>query len=244
MMMGLIGLVINVCESLNIFEGLLKMASSISAALGFPSHESHETEHERIERRVLIFDFVHVSLFFLSIFYVLIVIITFWLFRHTWNRWSQYEEGSYEQTITRHRVLQERKRNMNKFALLFNWYFWYKYYSNGRRLTYFAIKQRFLKVHHLEQKYGFVCFTILILLICSFHMYLRDSLLHIFTELIEVDWKVLIGVWVAFLLNYIRIKIVSIDTGGGGVYTFIGIFGGLSLILSFIMFCGCRIGLT
>jgi hypothetical protein len=230
MMMGLMGLLINVVESLNIFEGLFKMASLISDALGFPHVSTEETDHERIERRVLIFDFVHVSLFFLSIFYILIVILTFTLCRITWNRWSSYEEATYEQVLERSQVLKERIRKKNKFLLLFDWILLYKYYSNSRRLCYYSIKQRFLRMHKLDP-----CFR--------FHTYLRQSLLHIFIKLIELDWKLMGVVWLGFLANYIRNKVINLETAGGGVPLFFLAFGGISLLLSFVMFIGCRVGL-
>jgi hypothetical protein len=58
-----------------------------------------------------------------------------------------------------------------------------------------------------------------------------------------MDWKLLFGVWFAFLLNYIRIKLIDFNTGAGGVYAFFVLFGGLALLLSGIMFIGCRVSL-
>lgn len=153
MMMGLIGFIINVGESLNIFDGLFRISDSIAAAFGFPSQESSETSHQRIARRVLIFDFVHISLFFLSIFYVLIVILIYYLVKITWKRWKTYEKGTYEQAVRRYNVLRQRIDDKNKFLFLFDWILLYKYYSNSRRLSYFSIKQRFLKQNKLEPKF-------------------------------------------------------------------------------------------
>ncbi|KAL0488786.1 MLO10 [Acrasis kona] len=230
MMMGLIGLVINVCESLGIFDGLFKLANSVSEAIGVHSHDPPETPHELIERRVKIFDFVHVSLFFLSAFYIAIVILTFLLVRVTWRRWSDYEENRFEDVVARQEVLEERIRNKNKILLLCDWILLYKYYVNSRRLAYFATKHRFLHQHALSEEF-------------KFHEYLRTSLLHLFAELIEVDWKLLVGIWFCFLLNYLRNKIINFETSGGGVYVFAGAFGFASLALAFVVFVWCRIGL-
>lgn len=154
--MGLIGLVINVSESLHLFEGLFIMAETISEALGIPPAHHEESDHERIERRVLIFDFVHVSLFFLSIFYVLVVSLTFVLVRATWKRWTEYELGTNEAVIRRTHVLRERIKKHNKLLLPLNWILLYKYYSNNRRLNYFSIRHRFLRLHKLDASFRYV----------------------------------------------------------------------------------------
>lgn len=229
MFMGLIGLFINMLESLNMFENLFELSSYLATKMGFPpEHNIHETEHERVERRVLIFDFVHVSLFFLSVFYVSMVALWYYLMRRTWKRWKRYEEGSEDRAISYYKHVRDKVNSSNKIALMFKYRLWYNYTCALDRLNYFTVRQRFIQVNDLMGR-SF-----------RFDHYLKQCALHMFVHIIEIDSKTWIGCCVVFGINYLRNKLFDFSTTNSGVPLFVSLFSGGSLFISAIVYVSLR----
>jgi hypothetical protein len=224
MLMGLIGFFINLMESWNLFEYLFQLSSEIANKMGFHEKETHESEHERVERRILIFDFVHVSLFFLSVAYVVIVALCYYLVRGTWHRWRRYELGTEERAIEYFRHVQKRIKNSNRLSLVFNWRLLWNYSSAIDRLNYFTVRSRFIAINDLKGRPF------------RFDQYLKHCALQIFVRIIEIDSKMWIICCLAFAINYVRNKVLDFKTVAGGVPLFVILIAGGSLFMSFTVF--------
>lgn len=82
--MGIISFVISVLEATPIFIYILTQWE-------VPYSEKN---YLMVERRVKIFEVVHIILFAMTIFFVVLVVITFFIVQNTWRKWAKYESLS------------------------------------------------------------------------------------------------------------------------------------------------------
>jgi len=82
MIMGLISFVISVLEATPIFVYILTQWET----------PYYEKNYLMVERRVKIFELVHIILFAMTIVFVAFMLVTFYLVRRTWRKWESYEK--------------------------------------------------------------------------------------------------------------------------------------------------------
>lgn len=183
-----------------------------------------------LKRRLLIFDFVHVSLFFLSIFHVIIVSIAYYLVNVTVKQWDFYEKSTERDALREKQLLLEKINSQYKFILLFRWILLFRYTNAVIKVTYFKVRQRFISINKIHNRQF------------SFHRYLKYCIFQIFSDLIDVNWKVWVIIWFAFISNYVRNKFFDMRTQFGGVPIFVSIFGGGTVVLAALVYLAVRIG--
>lgn len=230
MMVGLIGLLINMAESVGAFHIIFVASDTMLGWVGFHPHKYPETEHQATMRRILIFDLVHVSLFFLSVFHVTIVAIAYSLVHITIRFWRKYEEQGEEATIQEYLALRQTVQNQYKIVLIFRWILLFQYTTSILKINYFMVRTRFIAVNRITKE-DF-----------HFHRYLRQCILTLFSDLIDIGWKLWIIVWLAFFINYVRNKLVDFRNDYGGIPVFVALFGGGTIFLAASVYLCVRAG--
>lgn len=224
-MMGFISFGVGVLESIHFFELLFTVLNDSVVS-------THETPHAITERRVKIFELVHICLFVLSIIYVIAVVISYFVCRVTWQRWSKFEimdradrtiiERSYHQ-------VKDRFKKSNIFLKMFNISLLYKYSACIEMYSYYCTKQRFLTVNKLPRNF-------------RFDIYLKTRIRKLFLNLIDLGVEIWATVFIVAMINYGRGKALNFHTTGGGLWSFFGALGMGPLFVCFIVYLFTRVG--
>lgn len=85
MILGVISFLIGFLESTRFFEVVFSAFST----------KDESDIHSVTERRVKIFELVHIVLFVLSIFYVINVIISYYITKYTKSKWKRFESAGF-----------------------------------------------------------------------------------------------------------------------------------------------------
>lgn len=214
-MLGLISFFVNLLESTGFFD-------LVFSAFKEPD-EIKENPHEVTIRRIMIFELVHIALFVLSIFYIAICVISYWLTQRTWTKYERFERKGEDQVYRdSHTLHLEWKRA--GWKKIYSWRLLWKLTSSNEEIQYFAARSRFVQLNNLEPKF-------------RMDIYLKHQLQHLFFELIEINWKIWLGVFTFAILNWIRVKYTDDPTTSMGrlkygisSWLFIGVLGYGTLI--------------
>jgi len=207
MLMGLLGLIINLAESIGLFELLFQYTNLIATVFHVVSYP--ETEEQRTERRIKIFEFVHVNIFFLSLFYVGIVFTAYFIMKGTWTKWAKYDKLSIQKVKDEIGDMYKKMLKKPYYMILYI----IKWLILIDQLTFCSIKARFLKQNKLSCNF-------------EFSRYLKIASLHVFADLIEISSTIWGAMWVLFFVNYVREKLgFEMRSKGGGLFVFIGAIG-------------------
>lgn len=220
MMLGLISFFVNVLESSGLFELYFSAFKE--------GDEKLESDHTITTRRVIVFELVHISLFILSVFYVIICIVSFWICQRTWKRWSSYEITGEEEATKENIKLREQWNSLG-WRKIYSWKLISKLWDSYDQISYFHSRTRFIFVNKLENNF-------------RFDLYLRHQLQSLFMLLIEISWKLWIGILGISLMNWIRINYTFTSSSqnrllnGGQIWIFILGFGYGILVISTLIF--------
>lgn len=221
MMLGLISFFVNVLESSGLFELYFSAFKE--------ADERNETDHTIAHRRVVVFELVHIALFVLSIFYVIICIVSFWICQRTWKKWGEYEKKGESEVFRENSKLQEQWSRLG-WKKIFSLKLFWKLWKSNDEVSYFHSRTRFILVNNLEYEF-------------RYDVYLRHQLQSLFLLLIEISWKLWIGILAISLFNWVRIKYEYDPHSaerlmkGGHVWLFILGFGyGIMVISTLIYF--------
>jgi len=190
-----------------------------------------EDTHSVTARRVKVFEVVHIVVFALSIYYIIVVIITYLLCKVTWKRWASYEDlerSNRNAIVQRYQAFRERTANTRWYIWIFNPKIWWEYFTIIDKMNYLSVRNRFITVNGL--RYNF-----------PFDIYLKARIRRLLLEVVEIDYKAWCILFFGAFLNYLRFKTMSLHSNNSGVILFVSIIGIGSLLAMIILFLYTRI---
>eukprot|EP01080_Neovahlkampfia_damariscottae_P011984 gene11984-5385_t len=196
MLLGLISFSVNLFESVGLFELFFSAFRE--------SPNVVETPHEITLRRVMMFEVVHIAIFFLSIFYVCVCLLSFWFAQWIWKKWSKFESMDHEMVIQNYLKYQSVWSKFSVFQKLSGSF---RLTSNFDSLGYICARQRFIMMNNLNSDF-------------RFDLYLRKQLQHLFIEMIEIQWQTWIIAFPMALISFIVRNNVIISSGVTSLITF------------------------
>ena len=195
---------------------------------------THETPHALTERRVKIFELVHICLFVLSMIYVIAVVISYFVVRLTWRKWSRIEvmDRSDPNRIERqYRDLKQRFERANILSKVLNVARIVSYLNAIEMYSYYTIKNRFLAVHKLPRSF-------------RFDIYLKTRIRKMFLNLIDLGVDIWASVFIAALINYGRGKVINLHSAGNGLWAFFGLLSVTPMCVCCVVYIFIRAGFS
>jgi hypothetical protein len=147
MMMGIISFSIVLLEGTQFFETVFGV---------FMTPDMGESAHAVSERRVKVFEVVHIVVFALSIYYVIIAVVAYFLVRLTWQRWTKYENMEREKRGTileKHIQFQNLWDSTSLIFRIINVKLLWERANNAERMNYLAVRQRFINVNGISPSF-------------------------------------------------------------------------------------------
>eukprot|EP00168_Porphyra_purpurea_P021155 TRINITY_DN927_c0_g1_i1.p1 TRINITY_DN927_c0_g1~~TRINITY_DN927_c0_g1_i1.p1 ORF type:complete len:883 (+),score=356.96 TRINITY_DN927_c0_g1_i1:276-2924(+) len=159
------------------------------------------------------FEFAHLLIFLLAVFYIIVVLVTTWTSLSLSARWQEIESMEFvtylanKQEFTELKTERERHRNY-----LWRWVLWWK--GNPLKLERFHYLHERMAFH--DSRFQFLYYRALPEDF-SFSAYLRKVKTQVFRNLVEVHWTIWVALLVFILADYVRRQIWDSQTFDQGL---------------------------
>lgn len=112
--------------------------------------------HTDTIRRVKIFELVHITLFVLSVFYVIGVAVSFLIIRNTWRNWANFETRNTElEVLQEYNEMKAHSERSNCCLRLCNIMHWYRLTTVIEKINYYSVRRKFLQLNRLNSDFRF-----------------------------------------------------------------------------------------
>jgi hypothetical protein len=193
----------------------------------FQEPNSHEDIHDSEVRIAFIFEFVHILLFFLTIFYIITSSLAYLSTRRTWKNWERQEKNTEKDTLDKYNKINQKYKKSNILAKIFNVVLIYKYLKQIDLLDYHIVRSIFIQTNKLNKNF-------------RFDLYLKTQIQHVYIEMIEISWYVwmcLFGIsFSTFFLSTLINSEILFNLGGVEILTTVSILSFLTNIFVFLFF--------
>ncbi|KAL0481629.1 hypothetical protein AKO1_012453 [Acrasis kona] len=222
MLMGLISFSIIFFEATSFFDIVFSV---------FRFKTTAESGTELTHRRVKIFELVHIIIFALSIFFLLVVSCTYIMLSLTWKRWERYEKDEMDQKgalLEQCRIFGLKHKDAPLWRKIFDVRLWFGYFNSIDKINYISARTRFIRVNNLRQVFPFA-------------LYLKTRIRHLFVRLIEIDFKIWFFLFLVGFVNYLRNQFEKLYDPKALTLVYMLLYGVGSMLACAFMFLYTRI---